>query len=135
MALFLKLVCSSWRIQCLVFLKFFVVHISGISFLNEGLDYCCLGCTVIAKFLGAIFMVFVDVCLEQKDGIFGGEADAWCLPSGSNWGEGVGTMEPVLIGGLLWMGGNYSLVPMRSFVGDELTGKEKLDLWVARAGT
>ena len=33
------------------------------------------------------------------------------------------------------MGGNYSLVPVRSFVGDELTGKEKLDLWVARAGT
>ena len=135
MALFLKFVCSSWRIQCLLFLKFFVVYISGKSFLNEGLEYCCLGCTVIAKFLRAIFMVFVDVCPEKKDKIFGAEADAWCQFSGSNWGEGVGTMEPVLIDGLLWMGGNYSLVPVRSFVRDELTGKVELDVWVARAGT
>ena len=28
-------------------------------------------------------MGFVDVCLEKKEGIFGGEADAWCLPNGS----------------------------------------------------
>ena len=50
MALFLKLVWSSWRIRCLVCLKFLVVHVSGKSFLNEGLEYGRLGCAVIAKF-------------------------------------------------------------------------------------
>ena len=50
-ALFLKLICSSWRIRCLAFLKFLIVYVSGKSFLNEGLEYGCLGCAVIAKFL------------------------------------------------------------------------------------
>ena len=50
MVLFLKLIYSSWRIQCLVFLKFLVVYISGKSFLNEVLEYGCLGSAVIAKF-------------------------------------------------------------------------------------
>ena len=50
MALFLKLVWSSWRIRCLVFLKFLVVPVSGKSFMNEGLECGCLGCAVIAKF-------------------------------------------------------------------------------------
>ena len=36
-----------------------------------------------------MFMVFVDICLE-KEGIFGGEAGAWCLFSGSSQREGVG---------------------------------------------
>ena len=51
MALFLKLICSSWRIRCLAFLKFLIVYVSRKSFLNEGLEYGCLGCAVIAKFL------------------------------------------------------------------------------------
>ena len=29
-------------------------------------------------------MVSVDVCLERKRGIYGGEAGVYCLPSGSN---------------------------------------------------
>ena len=37
MALFLKLVCSSWRI--LVLLKFFVACVSGKSFLKKGWEY------------------------------------------------------------------------------------------------
>ena len=43
-----------------------------------------------------MFMVFVDICLE-KEGIFGGEAGAWCLSSGSSRG-GCGTLELVLTG-------------------------------------
>ena len=50
MAFFLKLIWSSWRIRRLVFLKFLVVHVSGKSFLNEGLEYGRLGCAFIAKF-------------------------------------------------------------------------------------
>ena len=50
MALFLKLVWSSWRIRCLVFLKFLVVRVSGKSFLNEGLEYGRLVCALIGKF-------------------------------------------------------------------------------------
>ena len=43
MALFLEFVCSFWRFRRLVLLKFFVVRISGNSFLNEGLAYGRLG--------------------------------------------------------------------------------------------
>ena len=50
-ALFLKFVWSFWRIQRLAFLKFFVVRVCGKSFLNEGMEYGCLGCTVLANFL------------------------------------------------------------------------------------
>ena len=39
MALFLKFVCSSWRTQRVVLLKFLVVHISRKSFFNEHLEY------------------------------------------------------------------------------------------------
>ena len=39
MALFLKFICSSWRTQHVVLLKFLVVHISRKSFLNERLEY------------------------------------------------------------------------------------------------
>ena len=49
MALFSKLVCSSWRIQGLGCLKFLVVRVSGESFLDEGLEYGHLGCAVIAN--------------------------------------------------------------------------------------
>ena len=52
MPLSLKLVCSSCRIRHLVFLKFLVVCVSGISFLNEGVEYGCLSLAVIAEFLG-----------------------------------------------------------------------------------
>ena len=38
MVLFLKLVCSSWRIQHLINLKIFVVHVSETSFLHECLS-------------------------------------------------------------------------------------------------
>ena len=81
--------------------------------------------------LGAIFTVFVVVCLEKKEGIFGGEAGAWCLPSGSNQGECVGTVELVLISGLTRMGGNTLLFPVNESIGDRLTGKEELDVWIA----
>ena len=81
--------------------------------------------------LGAIFTVFVVVYLEKKEGIFGGEAGAWCLPSGSNQGEGMGTVELVLISGLMRMGGNTLLLPVSGSIGDRLTGKEELDVWVA----
>ena len=47
---------------------------------------------------------------------------------------GVGTMEPVLYGRRLWMGGGSVLVPVWRSVGDGFTGKGELDLWVARAG-
>ena len=46
MALFLKFVCSCWRIQHLVLLKFFVVHNSEKGFLNEGVEYGHLGDSV-----------------------------------------------------------------------------------------
>ena len=47
---------------------------------------------------------------------------------------GVRTMTLVLHGGLLWMGGDSVLVPVWRSVGDGLTGKGELDVWVARAG-
>ena len=50
MALFLKFVWSSWRIRRLVFLKFLVVRVCGKSFLNDGMEYSCLGCAVLANF-------------------------------------------------------------------------------------
>ena len=42
--------------------------------------------------------------------------------------EGVGTMESVLGGGLLWMDGDPVLVPVWRSIGDGLTGKEELDV-------
>ena len=59
-----------------------------------------------AVLLGAIFTVFVDVCLERKERILGGEAGVQCQPSGSNWGEGVGTVKLVYVGELLGIGGD-----------------------------
>ena len=47
---------------------------------------------------------------------------------------GVGTMTLVLHGGLLWMVGDSVLVPVWRSVGDGLTGKGELYVWVARAG-
>ena len=43
MAYFLKLGCSSWRMGRLVLLKMLVVHISGSSLLNDGVEYSRLG--------------------------------------------------------------------------------------------
>ena len=42
MALLLKLVCNSWRIQRLLLVKFFVMRISGKSLVNESLEHGCL---------------------------------------------------------------------------------------------
>ena len=63
------------------------------------------------------------------------EAGAGCLPSESNLGEGVRTVETVLFGGLLSMGGDSLLVPVWRSVGDKLSPKEGLDLLVAGTGT
>lgn len=49
MSLFLKLVCSSWRIRHFVFFKFLVVRGSGNNFLNEGLEFGCLSGTAIVE--------------------------------------------------------------------------------------
>ena len=59
-------------------------------------------------------MVFVDVCLEKKEDILGGEAGVSCLPSGSHWGEGVGMVKLVYVGELLRMGchSNRSVCPV-----------------------
>ena len=65
----------------------------------------------------------------------GAEAGAWCLPSGSNWGEGVGMVELRFAGGLLRMGDDSLLLPVWRSVGDGFTGKEESDVWLVRAGT
>ena len=44
--------------------------------------------------------------------------------------ESVGTMEPVLDGGLLWMGDDPVLVSVWRSFGDGFTGKGELDIWV-----
>ena len=51
MALFLKLVCCSFRIQHFVLLKFWVVRISRKSFLNDGLEYDCLSVPTVVELL------------------------------------------------------------------------------------
>ena len=43
-------------------------------------------------------------------------------------------MEPVLFGGLLWLGVNSLVVIMWKSVRDGLIGKVELDMWVAMAG-
>ena len=73
MALYLKSVWSSWRIQHLVFLKFLVVSVCGMSFLNEGMEYGRLGCAVLAKFPEPSLQFFY-VCLETEEVILAGEA-------------------------------------------------------------
>ena len=72
MALFLKFVSSSWRIRRLVFLKFFVVRISGKSLLNEGMEYDRLGCGVLPNFLEPSLW-FLLMCAWKKKGKLGGE--------------------------------------------------------------
>ena len=56
------------------------------------------------QILGTVFTVFVDVCLERKEGILGGEVGVYCMPSGSNQVEGVGKVKLLYIGKLLRMG-------------------------------
>ena len=58
------------------------------------------------QLLGAIFTIFVDVCLEKKEGILGGEAGVHCLDIGSHLGESVRTVKLVYVGELLRMGGD-----------------------------
>ena len=83
---------------------------------------------------GAIFAGCIDVCLVKKEGRFGGEAGARCLPSAGNQAEGLEKVEPVLFGGLLWLGVNSLVVIMWKSVRDGLIGKVELDMWVAMAG-
>ena len=77
----------------------------------------------------------INVCLEKKEGRFRGEAGTECLHSGGNQGEGVGTVKPVLLGGLLWLSGNSLVGFVWKSVGDGLTDKVESDMWVARAAT
>ena len=56
------------------------------------------------QLLGTVFTVFVDVCLERKEGILGGEAGVYRLPSGGNRDEDVKKVKLVYIGELLRMG-------------------------------
>ena len=58
------------------------------------------------QLLGAIFTIFVDVCLEKKEGILGGEAGVHCLDIGSHLGESVRTVKLVYVGELLRMDGD-----------------------------
>ena len=57
------------------------------------------------QLLENIFTVFVDVCLEKKEGILGEEAGVYCLLSGNHWDEGVETVKLVYVGESLRMGG------------------------------
>ena len=56
------------------------------------------------QLIGTVFTVFVDVRLERKEGILGGEAGVYCMPSGRNQDEGVGKVKLVYIGESLRMG-------------------------------
>ena len=58
------------------------------------------------QLLRAIFTIFVDVCLEKKEGILGGEAGVDCLDSGSHLGGSVRTVKLVYVGELLRIGGD-----------------------------
>ena len=82
MTLFLKLVWSSWRIQCLVFLKFLVVRVSGKSFLNEGLEYCHFVCAFIAKFSEPSLRFLLMYMPRKKDRVFRGDAGEECFVKG-----------------------------------------------------
>ena len=81
----------------LQFLEDLTLRVSDVShcvwfreeFLERGFGVWSLGWCCHCEVLKPMFMVFVDICLE-KEVIFGGEAGAWCLSSGSSQGEGVG---------------------------------------------
>ena len=68
MALFLKFVWSSWRIRGLVFLKFLVACVYGRSFLNEGKEYCCLGCAVLVNVLERSLRILLMYALKVRRG-------------------------------------------------------------------
>ena len=44
----------------------------------------------------------------------------------------MGTVEPVLVGGFFWLGGNTLVVSVWKSVGNGFTGKVELNVWVAR---
>ena len=48
-----------------------------------------------------------------------------CLPGGSYEVKGMGTVESVLVGGLLWLGGNSLVVSVWRSVRDAFSGKTK----------
>ena len=66
MALFLKFIWSSWRIRRLVFLKFLAVCVCGRSFLNEAMEYCCLGCAVLVNFLERFLRFLLMYALKRR---------------------------------------------------------------------
>ena len=69
MALFLKLICSSWRIQRLVLLKFFMVHVSEKSFLNEILVYGYLITWFVWSLLCSwSYLYELHWCMPRKEG-------------------------------------------------------------------
>ena len=61
-------------------------------------------------------MVSVDVRLERKEGILGGEAGVYCLPSRRNRDESVGKVNLVYIAESLRMGDDSILNLSCSFV-------------------
>lgn len=69
----------------------------------------------------------MDVSLAKKKGRFrGGEGGRCLLPSGSNWGKGMGMLESVLVSGVLLLIGNSFVVSVWKYVGDGLTGNTEL---------
>lgn len=59
----------------------------------------------------------MDVSLAKKKGRFGGGEGTRCLlPSGSNWGKGMGMLEPVLVSGVLLLVGNSFVVSVWKYV-------------------
>ena len=106
MALFLKLVCSSWRIQRLVLLRFFLVSVSRKSFLKKIFEYGRLGRAAIAKFLELSLRV-VLMYTWKKGGEILGFSTSCVSAQWKERGESVETVERVLVGGLLWLG-NHS---------------------------
>ena len=65
MAIFEKLVYSSWRIQRLALL-FFMECVSRKSFLNKSLEYGFLSRGAIAEFFNGNFEVFDDACFCEE---------------------------------------------------------------------
>ena len=131
MALFLKVICSSWRIWCWVLLKFLGETFFVEAFLEWGFGVWSLELFCPWEVLRAIFTGCNDVTLE-REGKFRVDAGATCLPSGSNWGEGMGMVDLVLVGGVFWLRCNSLVVSVWKYVRDGLIGKAESDMWVTK---